>query len=80
MERGVVIEGYVAGGGVEMEGGDYEVRYANYILAFADKGEGGDEETTVVMRLVVKNYARLMGRSSWLGCGRHKIQEERWSW
>lgn len=62
MEYGVVVEGYDAGGGVEMEGGDDEVGEADVGGGLGEEGEGGDEGSGVVVGLVVEDYAGFVGR------------------
>ena len=76
MERRVVVEGYVAGGSVKVEGGDDEMGDANKVVTFCDEREGGNKFTRgSVVSLMVEDYARLMGRRWWFGCGRHGMLE-----
>lgn len=51
----------MAGGVVEVDGGDDEVREGDHVGGFGDEGEEGDEVVVVVVRLVVEDYAGLMG-------------------
>lgn len=57
----VVVEGYVARVGVEMEGGDNEVGDRDYGGGFGEEGEEGDVLGGVVMGLVVEDYAGFVG-------------------
>lgn len=50
----------MAGGVVEVDGGDYEVGDWDYVGCFGDEGEEGDEVVAVVVGLVVEDYAGLM--------------------
>ena len=63
MEKGVVVEGYVAGSSVEVEGRDDEMGDANKVVTFCNKREGRNELARgSVVSLMVEDYARLMGR------------------
>ena len=73
-EHGVVVEGYDAGGGVEMEGGDDEVGEADVRGGFGEEGEGGDEGAAVVVGLVVEDYTRFVGWLGGAGRGRHGLE------
>ena len=50
----------VAGGVIEVEGGDDEVGDGDEIGGFGEEGEEGDEVVLVVVGLVVEDYAWLV--------------------
>lgn len=61
MRRGVIVEGDVAGAGVEVDGGDDEVGGADEGGGFGEEREEGDVGSVVVVRLVVAYYAGALG-------------------
>lgn len=65
----VVVEGYVAGLGVEVEGGKDEVRDSDDGSGFGEEGEDGDVGVLVVVGLVVEDYAGFVGGLE----GRHGV-------
>ena len=64
----VIVEVDVAGGVIEVDGRDDQVGNWNEIGGFSEKGQKGDETVSVVVGLVVEDYAGLVG---WMVGGRH---------
>lgn len=72
MRRRVVVQGDVAGGGVEMDGGDDEVREADDVGCFGEEGQEGDVFARwVVVGLVVQDHTGLLRFGRWEG--RHVV-------
>ncbi len=65
MVGGILVEGDVAGGGVEVDGGKDEVGEADKGGGFSEEGKEGDVGVVVVVGLVVEYYAGGVGG----GCG-----------
>ena len=61
MRGRVVIEGQVAWRGVEVDGAQDEVGERDAGCGFREEWEKGDEVGAVVVRLVVEDYAGLVG-------------------
>lgn len=72
MRGRVVVEGDVAGAGVEVDGGDDEVGGADVGGRFGEEREEGDVGAVVVVGLVVADYA------GGLGCGRGRGRGRGW--
>ena len=64
----VIVEGDVAGGFIEVDGGDDQVGDWNEISGFGEKGQKGDETVSVIVGLVVEDYAWLV---RWMVGGWH---------
>lgn len=58
----------MAGGIVEVDGGDDQVGEGDEIGGFGEEGQEGDEVVPVVVGLVVQDYAGLVW---WMVGGRH---------
>lgn len=75
MRGRVVVERDVAGLGVEVDGGDDEVRGADVGGRFGEEGEEGDVGSVMVVGLVVADYAGGVGGARGRGWvqGRHAV-------